>query len=84
MDSNFEYFSAKFQVYLRYNGIVNPTSVELTLQSNGKAERLNRSLIEKSGTMIKSAQLEHYRIIYQSPILNCSIYPYIYKCLLFT
>ncbi len=60
MDSNFEYFSAKFQVYLRYNGIVNPTSVELTLQSNGKAERLNRSLIEKSGTMIKSAQLEHY------------------------
>ena len=60
MNSNFEYFSAEFQVYLRYNGIFNPTSMALTLQSNGKAERLNRSLMEKSGTMIKSAQLETY------------------------
>ena len=42
-DNGTEYFSNEFQNYLREEGIKHLTSVEYVAQSNGKAERLNRT-----------------------------------------
>ena len=41
-----EYFSNKLQSYLREEGIVHHMSVKYEPQNNGKAERLNRTLLE--------------------------------------
>ena len=59
-DNGTEYFSNEFQNYLREEGIKHLTSVEYVAQSNGKAERLNRTLLEKVRTMLLTAKLEVY------------------------
>ena len=45
-DNGLEYFSNEFQKYLMDHGIKHKTSVAYVPQSNGKAERLNRTLLE--------------------------------------
>jgi transposase InsO family protein len=44
-------FSLEFQNYLKQNGIIHNTSVAYCPQSNEKAERLNRTLVEKARCM---------------------------------
>ena len=56
-DNGLEYLSNEFQDYLRQAGIRHRTSVAYTPQSNGKAERLNRTLLEKARPMLASANL---------------------------
>ena len=56
-DNGREYLSNEFQKYLRENGIIHNTSVEYCPQMNGKAERLNRTLIVKARCMLISAGL---------------------------
>jgi hypothetical protein len=51
-DNGLEYFSNEFQCFLKSEGIIHHTSVAYVPQSNGKAERLNRTLIEKARTML--------------------------------
>ena len=51
-DNGKEYMSNAFKQYLKDNGIKHNTSVEYCPQSNGKAERLNRTLIEKARCML--------------------------------
>ena len=59
-DNGLEYFSNEFQRYLKDHGIKHLTSVEYVAQSNGKAERLNLTLLEKARTMLKTANLNSY------------------------
>ena len=59
-DNGLEYFSNKFQSYLREEGIVHHTSVEYVPQSIWKAERLNRTLLEKARSMLTSSKLDVY------------------------
>ncbi len=54
-DNGKEYFSLEFQNYLKRNGIIHNTSVAYCPQSNDKAERLNRTLVEKARCMLISA-----------------------------
>jgi transposase InsO family protein len=56
-DNGTEYFSNAFQQYLKDNGIVHNTSVAYCVQSNGKAEGLNRTLLEKARCMIIAANV---------------------------
>lgn len=56
-DNGLEYFSNEFQNYLRQAGIKHLTSVAYAPQSNGKAERLNRTLLEKARTMLATSDL---------------------------
>ena len=56
-DNGREYLSNEFQNYLKENGIKHNTSVEYCPQSNGKAERLNRTLIEKARCLLISENL---------------------------
>ena len=51
-DNGREYLSNEFQKYLKDSGIQHNTSVEYCPQLNGKAERLNRTLIEKARCML--------------------------------
>ena len=51
-DNGTECKSNDIQKYLKDNGIKHNTSVEYCHQSNGKAERLNRTLLEKARCMI--------------------------------
>ena len=57
-DNGLEYFSNEFQKYLKDEGIKHNTSVAYVAQSNGKAERLNLTLIGKARTMLNSAMLD--------------------------
>ncbi len=59
-DNGLEYFSNEFQQYLREKGIQHMTSVAYVPQSNGKAERLNRTLLEKARSMLTTAKLDLY------------------------
>ena len=56
-DNGREYLSNAFQQYLKENGIKHLTSVEYCPQSNGKAERLNLTLLMKARCMLHSAKL---------------------------
>ena len=57
-DNGREYISNQFQNYLKDNGIKHNTSVEYCPQSNGKAERLNLTLLIKARCMLNSAKLD--------------------------
>ena len=59
-DNGLEYCSNEFQTYLKVAGIKHRTSVAYVPQANGKAERLNRTLLEKARTMLSTAQLSTY------------------------
>ncbi len=54
-DNGSDYFTNEFQNYFKENGIIHLRSVPYCPQSNGKAERLNRILIEKASCMMKAA-----------------------------
>jgi hypothetical protein len=56
-DNGTEYTSNAFRQYLKDNGIKHNTSVEYCPQSNGKAEGLNRTLIERARCMILEANV---------------------------
>jgi hypothetical protein len=51
-DNGTEYLSHEFQQYLKDRGIIHNTSVPYCPQSNGKSERLNRTLIDKARCMM--------------------------------
>jgi transposase InsO family protein len=57
-DNGGEYLSRQFQDYFADKGILHQTTVPYTPQQNGKAERLNRTLMEKTRAMLKEATLE--------------------------
>jgi len=59
-DNGLEYFSNNFQAYLKAEGIRHLTSVAYVPQSNGKAERLNRTLQEKTRTMLLTSKLDTF------------------------
>ena len=56
-DNGSEYMSNEFKDYLKEPGIKHNTSVAYCPQSNGKAERLNRTLIEKARCMLITANV---------------------------
>ena len=58
-DNGGEYMSIEFYKYLKENGIKHNTSVPYCPQSNGKAERLNRTIIEKARCMLITAKLDN-------------------------
>ena len=51
--------SNDFKNYLKEKGIKHKISVPYCPQSNGKAERLNRTLLEKARCMLISAKLDY-------------------------
>lgn len=56
-DNGLEYFSSDFSSYLKNEGIKHQTSVAYVPQSNGKAERLNLTLLVKARCMLTTAKL---------------------------
>ena len=56
-DNGLEYLSNEFKKFLKANGIKQNTSVEYCPASNGKAERLNRTLVEKARWMLITSDL---------------------------
>lgn len=56
-DNGTEYVNEEVSQYLSNNGIVHQTSNPYTPQQNGKAERLNKTLLEKTRSMINGADL---------------------------
>ena len=60
-DNGTEYFSNKFVMFeTSDNGIKHQTSVAYVPESNGKAERLNRTLLEKARAMLATSKLDQY------------------------
>ena len=56
-DNGLKYFPNEFQTYQDQAGIKHLTSGANALQSNGKAERLNRTLLEIAIIMLTTANL---------------------------
>ena len=55
-DNGREYLSNEFRDFLKFNGIKHNKSVAYGPQSNGKAERFNRTLVEKSRCMLLTSE----------------------------
>lgn len=58
-DGGGEYINEAFQDYLKENGIQHQRSIRYTPQQNGVAERINRTLEEKTRSMLHSAKLPY-------------------------
>ena len=58
-DNGGEYTSAKFEDYLKSEGIRHERTVPKTPEHNGVAERMNRSLVETVRSMLTDAKLPH-------------------------
>ncbi|KAI8440646.1 hypothetical protein MSG28_001855 [Choristoneura fumiferana] len=56
-DNGGEYCNAKFEQYLKDEGIIHQTSVVYCAQQNAVSERLNRTLVEKARCMLQEAGL---------------------------
>lgn len=56
-DNGGEYIKAELEDYFKSKGINHQTTVPCTPQQNGKAERLNRTLLEKTRAKLIDAQL---------------------------
>jgi len=56
-DNGGEYTSSEFVTYLTQEGIKQELTIPHTPQQNGKAERLNRTLIEGVCTMLVDSKL---------------------------
>ncbi len=56
-DNGTEYVNDEVTLYLSSNGIVHQTSNPYTPQQNGKAERLNKTMMEKTRAMLNGADL---------------------------
>jgi len=59
-DNGTEYYSSEFQEYLKEHGIIHKTSVAYVSQNNGKAERLNLTLLAKARTMMVTTGMKFY------------------------
>jgi len=59
-DNGIKYLCNEFQNYFKENGIILYRSVPYCPQSNGEAERLNRTLIEKARCMMIAANIPQY------------------------
>lgn len=59
-DNGGEYTSNNFKDYCKENGIVIDYTVPYTPQQNGKAERFNRSLMEKARSMIHESSVPKF------------------------
>lgn len=57
-DNGKEYMSKKFEFFFRKNGILHEKTIPYSPQQNGVAERLNRTIIEKTRTMLQDSGLE--------------------------
>ncbi|CAI7854756.1 unnamed protein product [Closterium sp. NIES-54] len=60
-DRGGEYMGKDLESFLEDKGITHQLSVAYTLQKNGAAERLNRTLIDLARAMLAHAQLNHTR-----------------------
>lgn len=58
-DNGGEYTSAKFAAYLKAEGVRHECTIPKTPEQNGVAERLNRTLVESSRSMLLDARLPH-------------------------
>ena len=58
-DSGGEYVNGEFQEFLTKNGISHEKTMRHTLQSNGLAERMNRTLAEKTRSLLHGANLPY-------------------------
>ncbi|CAI7813167.1 unnamed protein product [Closterium sp. NIES-54] len=58
-DRGGEYMGKDMEFFLEDKGITHQLSVAYTLQQNGAAERLNRTLIDLARAMLAHAQLDH-------------------------
>lgn len=56
-DNGGEYESTEFKNYLQANGIIHQTSAAHTPQQNGRAERMNRTIIERAKCLLSDAGL---------------------------
>jgi transposase InsO family protein len=59
-DGGGEYTSNKFEEYLRDQGTLHKITVHDTPESNGIAERLNRTLVEKTHPMLFESKLPNF------------------------
>ena len=58
-DNGGEFTSAKFENYLKKEGITHQLTVPKTPEQNGVAERMNRNLVESVRSMLADAKLPH-------------------------
>lgn len=58
-DRGGEYMSTEFQDFLKSEGIVHQRTTPGTPQQNGKAERLNRTIVESAKSMLHTAGLSN-------------------------
>lgn len=56
-DNGGEYVSAAFECFLKDSGIIHQLTVPYTAEQNGKAERLNRTIVEKLRCMLIDSEL---------------------------
>jgi transposase InsO family protein len=56
-DRGGEYMNKDLESYLDQNGIVHQSTIPYTPEQNGKAERLNRTLLEKARSMLADSDL---------------------------
>lgn len=57
-DNGKEYFNDAFSSYLKSEGVIHQSSAPYTPEQNGKAERMNRTLVEKARCMLIDAKLD--------------------------
>ena len=70
-DNGGEYTSTKFSTYLRKEGVCHELTVPKTLQQNGVAERMNRTLVETVHSMLSGAKLPKK---FWAEALNTAVY----------
>ncbi|KAK7605374.1 hypothetical protein V9T40_007232 [Parthenolecanium corni] len=70
-DNGTEYVSEEFESYCAEKGIVCERTIPYTPQMNGKAERLNRTLVEKARCLLHQSGLEK---TYWDEAIQCAAY----------
>lgn len=70
-DNGGEYNNTAFQNYLKEHDIIHQTSVAYSPQQNKRAERLNRSLVEKGRCLLYKANLGKQ---FWAEAINCACY----------
>ena len=70
-DNGGEYISNEFESFLRENGIKHQKTVPKSPEQNGKAERMNRTLVEAVRTMLSDAHLPK---VFWAEALSTAVY----------
>ena len=70
-DNGGEYTSTEFSTYLRKEGVCHELTVPKTLQQNGVAERMNRTLVETVHSVLSGAKLPKK---FWAEALNTAVY----------